>query len=154
MNTAWQKRKGPPGGMAHTDTYWFTPESSLSSLNLHGLIVATFSRFALKLLVLRISLCNLRVLCVSVVCFAGEFIEHREHRCCTEKSVLWSFRIVCSLANLLSTCQAKPLPSPKFSKPNHSRSFISNPNAKALPSCASTALISAPLPVGCTCTTP
>ena len=35
-----------------------------------------------------ISLCNLCVLCVSVVCFCSEFINHREHRGSTEKSAL------------------------------------------------------------------
>src|ERR1044072_957919 len=34
--------------------------------------------FASKVLVLEISLCNLCVLCVSVVCFCSEFINHRD----------------------------------------------------------------------------
>jgi len=36
----------------------------------------------------RISLCNLCVLCVSVVWFYSEFINHRGHRGCTEKNAI------------------------------------------------------------------
>jgi len=60
-------------------------QSPMTHLALHRL--CTKSPYTL------ISLCNLCVLCVSVVCFCSQFINHREHRDCTEKRAHMIFQL-------------------------------------------------------------